>query len=770
MSAAWVAGTVRARGLVRRRLGRPAIRALAAAPSLGAALERLARSPYGHDVTIDLHLPTAQRAVWATALWHLRVLAGWLPPAGAERFRLLAGGFEVANIEDHLDRLEGRTTEAPFTLGSLATAWSRIGQTASPTQLRAALRTSAWGDPGGESWADVHLGLRVAWARRVHAEVREAADWAGGALAVTVATQLFVAGRQLSGPVLAGAQRVLGRRWDDAPSLTKLSRRLPADARWVLAGVTEPGDLWLAQARWWAKVESDATRLLARSRPGPAPVVGGGALLAVDAWRTQAALEVAARGGQARRPLMLWRDRFLPERMRRVAMVTPRSQLRSVLVALADSGVVELDELGELGADRRGDAAERLRHLGLPEAIDPRLATAPPDLDRLERDRRMELLAGEAELEHRAAATVTRRSACALAGWMPASNVSRLADRLASLGGAVVALRSPAGGEAPSLVRSSGATGWFRPLVDTYATVPYADVDPSVFAGLAYILMFGMMFGDVGHGALLISAGLALRWGRPARLARFGRIWAFVVGAGVASVGFGLAYGEVFGPTHAIPVLWLAPLDQPLTLLKTAIGLGAVLLGAAYVLGTMNRWREGGTRVALYATSGVAGCSLYAGLALAAAAWYWHQGVLVAVGAGILVGGLVLAFIGLLARSEGGLSGLTEALIELFDATLRLGANAVSFARLAAFGLTHAALGLVVWQATTSLWGVGLGAVGAVIVFLVGNAVAFALEALVAGVQALRLEYYELFSRVFVTEGRPFRPWHIPVAVPEEGP
>jgi len=55
------------------------------------------------------------------------------------------------------------------------------------------------------------------------------------------------------------------------------------------------------------------------------------------------------------------------------------------------------------------------------------------------------------------------------------------------------------------------------------------------------------------------------------------------------------------------------------------------------------------------------------------------------------------------------------------------------------------------------------GAAGAVVLFAVGNAVAFALEALVAGVQALRLEFYELFSRVFIGEGRPFRPWTVPV-------
>jgi len=88
----------------------------------------------------------------------------------------------------------------------------------------------------------------------------------------------------------------------------------------------------------------------------------------------------------------------------------------------------------------------------------------------------------------------------------------------------------------------------------------------------------------------------------------------------------------------------------------------------------------------------------------------------------------------------------------------------VSFARLAAFGLTHAALALVVWQATTALWGNGpLATVGAVLVFLVGNAVTFALEGLVAAVQALRLEYYELFSRIFSGDGRPFDPWHVPV-------
>jgi V/A-type H+-transporting ATPase subunit I len=58
----------------------------------------------------------------------------------------------------------------------------------------------------------------------------------------------------------------------------------------------------------------------------------------------------------------------------------------------------------------------------------------------------------------------------------------------------------------------------------------------------------------------------------------------------------------------------------------------------------------------------------------------------------------------------------------------------------------------------------------AVVVFVIGNVVAFALEALVAGVQALRLEFYELFSRIFVGAGRPFTPWRIPLTQPEVVP
>jgi len=101
----------------------------------------------------------------------------------------------------------------------------------------------------------------------------------------------------------------------------------------------------------------------------------------------------------------------------------------------------------------------------------------------------------------------------------------------------------------------------------------------------------------------------------------------FVIGAGVASMCFGLAYGEFFGPTHVVPTLWRAPLDEPTTLLVVAIGIGAALIAAAYALGTINRWREGGLARAALATAGLAGAALYLGLAVVAFGWYEHATV-----------------------------------------------------------------------------------------------------------------------------------------------
>jgi V/A-type H+-transporting ATPase subunit I len=329
----------------------------------------------------------------------------------------------------------------------------------------------------------------------------------------------------------------------------------------------------------------------------------------------------------------------------------------------------------------------------------------------------------------------------------------------------VVPLAAPRGLQPPTLLSERGGSHDFAPLVETYATVPYADLNPSLLAGLAYVVMFGMMFADAGHGLLLLAAALVVRW-RPRDWMRPARpVWLFLAGAGLFSIAFGALYGEFFGPTGILPVLWLDPLQSPIELITASVVVGGVLLAGAYALGSINRFREGGWRRAVYAPSGLAGATLFLALVCVAGGLYSGVTPLVWLAVVLAVAGLTASYAGLLVVGGGGGAGAVEAGVELFDLVVRLGSNLVSFARLAAFGLTHAALGAVVWDGTTGLWSRGgVAIVGAAVLFVVGNAVTFALEGLVAAIQALRLEYYELFSRVFDSEGVPFRPWHIPIS------
>ncbi len=142
---------------------------------------------------------------------------------------------------------------------------------------------------------------------------------------------------------------------------------------------------------------------------------------------------------------------------------------------------------------------------------------------------------------------------------------------------------------------------------------------------------------------------------------------------------------------------------------------------------------------------------------------------LVPTGIAVTTVGFVLTFVGLFVAAGQGPSGFGQAVIEMFDTVLRLASNLVSFTRLAAFGLTHAVITGVVWDGTSGLWSrSGLfSTTAAVALFVVGNIVAFTLGVLVAAIQAMRLEYYELFSRLFTSEGRPFKPWHIPTQLSE---
>jgi V/A-type H+-transporting ATPase subunit I len=459
---------------------------------------------------------------------------------------------------------------------------------------------------------------------------------------------------------------------------------------------------------------------------------------------------------------------LLPVPMSRIAVVAPRSRLRDTLVAVAAAATVEL--VGTLPA-AGGEELEALRRV---EQRHPHLATTPAclsptaiDVPSLERAGARGALAGEVELARRAAMAHRRGSFAVLVGWTPRREVSQLGDRLDPIGGGVVELPRPAWVDPPTLFRATPVRRSFRPLVTTYGVTPYADVDPTPFAAVSFVVMFGIMFGDVGHGLVLAATGLLIRRSRSGRMRPFRPFWPFLVACGLVSAVFGLLYGEAFGPTGLVPALWLHPVDSPGRLLVVAVAVGVVLLAISHVYGIVNRWRESGPGAALLSQTGVAGLTALLGAALAALGAYAGIRAAAYAGVAVLAAGGVLLAAGFVASAGGGV-GLVQAAIEFVDALVRISSNVLSFTRLAAFGLMHAALGSVVFAAAGALWGGAAGAILGALVFVAGNMIAFSLELLVTGIQALRLEFYELFSRVFAGEGHPFLPWALPVTTKEE--
>jgi hypothetical protein len=279
-------------------LGRLGVDRLAALPSLDAALAELVRTPYGRDVRPGMDLRAAQRGVFATLLWHLRILAGWSRPSGAERIRPLAAGFEIANLLGRFAQFGGAPPEPEFTLGALNVGWARFVAAPTIAELRAQLAESDWGDPGSDEIGAIRLALEAVWMERIADRVPEARAWAVAYATILLAR--IVASGAAAGAVANARRRlrgVLGARTDAASVWADLPACLPRASAWVLDGIAGPDELWRAEARVWARIEREAVRLNATVRPGPEMIVGLVALLAADARRTRAALELAARGG-----------------------------------------------------------------------------------------------------------------------------------------------------------------------------------------------------------------------------------------------------------------------------------------------------------------------------------------------------------------------------------------------------------------------------------------------------------------------------------------
>jgi hypothetical protein len=212
--------------------------------------------------------------------------------------RLLASDFEIANVAGLVANLRGERVQQPYSLGSLSLSWPTIAGATTPAEVRVALRGSPWGDPGSDDLGAVRVAMQMSAARMLLQEVPDAAEWAISQAALLLA-KLFsnAALSSLSPSTRRDATIVLGPRWQQTTSLAELTASLPRAGSACLRDVESAKDLWHAEIKRWAMIEATAGALISRTPPSAACVVGIAGVLAADAWRTCAALSVAAFGG-----------------------------------------------------------------------------------------------------------------------------------------------------------------------------------------------------------------------------------------------------------------------------------------------------------------------------------------------------------------------------------------------------------------------------------------------------------------------------------------
>lgn len=161
----------------------------------------------------------------------------------------------------------------------------------------------------------------------------------------------------------------------------------------------------------------------------------------------------------------------------------------------------------------------------------------------------------------------SRGGLAVMTGWVPEDKAQKLDARLRRRIGAplVVTAPEPLPGEVPpSTMRHHRFLQPFVALVKNYGIPRYGEFDPTLFFAFTYIAMFGMMFGDVGHGAVIAVAGFSFR----RRLQKFAP---FLTAAGLASIVFGFLYGSIFGFEEWLQPLWIAPLSDPTRMLMVAL-------------------------------------------------------------------------------------------------------------------------------------------------------------------------------------------------------
>ena len=479
----------------------------------------------------------------------------------------------------------------------------------------------------------------------------------------------------------------------------------------------------------------------------------------------------------------------MPERegRQRLVAVTSRKGRFALETALEKSGVrretLAVAEPGQTVKELAGEARKEKDRLEgelrqTQDAVAALRQVAAQTLADLREVVQTERLILEAEQNFPRTASTTL-----ITGWIPRDDVPAVRRHLQEMTGGRCVVETEDPGDVPEeeipvLLRHPRLLRPFEMLVSAYGLPGYRDIEPTLFVAITFVAMFGMMFGDVGHGSVLALGGLAAVLAGKAEKVR--DVGVLLIFSGCSSIVFGALYGGYFGPREGM-ALWHDPLAGNTTnFLWIAVYIGIGIISLGLILNMVNRFRRGDLVGGFFDKFGVTGALFYWGVLALGLKWlvfheksiHWLEVVVIVVlplTVLLLKEPILYAIRKRAGKAAGGEHGdsffevLLLSVIEVFETVLSYMANTISFVRLAAYAMSHAALltatFLLAREVAKSTGAIG-GAAGVVIIIL-GNLFAIVLEGIIASVQALRLEYYEFFGKFFSAGGRAFQPFRL---------
>ena len=367
-----------------------------------------------------------------------------------------------------------------------------------------------------------------------------------------------------------------------------------------------------------------------------------------------------------------------------------------------------------------------------------------------------------------------------ITGWMETTDRKRLFSILQGICGdrfiAIVSeQRNP---DAPVRLRNIRLLRPFELLVKIMGMPANSEIDPTPLTAVTFALMFGLMFGDLGQGLVLALGGIILsriaKKKGPSR-AGLGQAGGILIICGLSAAICGVLYGSIFSSEHIIPALWFHPIEHPMGLFSVTILMGALFIIVGLCVNIINNLMNSKYTEALLEKRGLAILVLYAAIVLLAVRYTstgqgpapWEVG-------GFIVLPLVLFSLrGVLGpalfkehKPHSISEYVIETLVEILEIGLSMLANTISFIRVGAFALSHAGLSIVTYT-LAGMFDPSMKSAGALTIIIAGNIFIIGFEGFICGIQSLRLEYYEFFSKFFRGDGVAFTPFTLKVKTSE---